>query len=90
MRTRFTVCFQAKDHDGALGEAVLEVDLPFAPTPQIEFEHPVWGEAREPKLVIYDLANDTFWVSFGTEELDTKAKWESEADAYRKHGWNVQ
>jgi len=90
MRTRFTVCFRAKDHDGALGEAVLEVYLPFSPTPQIEFEHPVWGEPREPTLVIYDLAKGTFWVSFGIEELDTKAKCESEADAYRKHGWTVQ
>ena len=90
MRTRFTVCFRAKDHDGALGEAVLEIDLPFAPTPQIEFEHPVWGEAREPTLVIYDLGSESFLVSFGIEEFDTKAKWETEADAYRKHGWTVQ
>ena len=55
MRSRFTVCFRAKDHDGVLGEAVLDVELPFAPTPEIQFEHPAWGEARKPTLVIFDL-----------------------------------
>ena len=55
MRTRFTVCFRAKDHDGVLGEAVLESELSFAPTPEIEFEHSVWGEARRPTLVIFDI-----------------------------------
>ncbi|GEM_PF-4726601 len=89
MRTKFTVCFRAKDYDGALGEAVLEVDLPFAPSPQIEFEHPVWGEARKPSLIIYDLATRSFLVGFGIEELGTKAKWQAEADLYRHHGWTV-
>ncbi len=90
MQTRFIVCFRAKDHDGVLGEAVLEVDLPFAPTAQVQFEHPVWAEARESALVIYDLGSESFLVSFGIEELDTKAKWESEAETYRKHGWTVR
>ena len=90
MRSRFTVCFRAKDHDGVLGEAVLDFELPFAPTPEIEFEHPTWGEARKPTLVIFDLESRSFLVSFGIEELDTKAEWVSEADVYRKHGWTVR
>jgi hypothetical protein len=90
MRTRFTVCFRARDYDGALGEAVFEVDLPFAPTPEIEFEHPVWDEARKPSLVIFELKEERFLVSFGIEELNTKAKWEGEAEMYRKHGWTVR
>jgi hypothetical protein len=89
MRTKFSVCFRARDHEGALGEAVLECELPFAPTPEIEFEHSVWGEARKPALVIFDLVNSSFLVSFGIEELDTKAKWDSEANLYRHHGWTV-
>ena len=90
MRTRFTVCFRARDYDGALGEAVLECDLPFAPTPEIEFEHPAWGQARKPTLVIFDLEDKSFLVSFGIEELEAKVKWQSEADLYRKHGWIVR
>ncbi len=90
MRTRFTVCFRARDYDGVLGEAVLECDLSFAPTPEIEFEHPVWGEARKPTLVIFDLEDQSFLVSFGIEELGAKAKWQNEADMYRKHGWTVR
>lgn len=89
MRTKFTVCFRAKDYDGALGEAVLELDLPFAPSPQIEFEHPVWGEARKPSLIIFDLETHSFLVGFGIEELGSKAKWQAEADLYRRHGWTV-
>lgn len=90
MRTRFTVCFRARDHDGVLGEAVLECDLFFAPTPEIEFEHPVWDEARKPTLVIFDLKDQSFLVSFGIEELGTKAKWPNEAELYRQHGWTVR
>lgn len=90
MRTRFTVCFRAKDHDGVLGEAVLESELSFAPTPEIEFEHSVWDEARRPTLVIFDIEDKSFLVTFGIEELETKAKWQSEADLYRKHGWTVR
>lgn len=90
MRARLTVCFRARDYDGALGEAVLECELPFAPAPEIEFEHPVWGQARKPTLVIFGLEEQTFLVSFGIEELDTKAKWNGEAELYRKHGWTVR
>jgi hypothetical protein len=90
MRTRFTVCFRAKDHEGVLGEAVLECELSFVPNPEIEFEHPVWGEARKPTLVIYDIAAQSFLVAFGIEELDSKSDWPSEADLYRKHGWTVR
>jgi hypothetical protein len=90
MKTKFTVCFRAKDHDGVLGEAVLDVELPFAPTPEIEFEHPTWGGARKPTLVIFDLGTESFLVSFGIQELDTKEQWAQEADAYRKAGWTVR
>lgn len=89
MQTKFTVCFRARNYDGVLGEAVLELELPFAPTPEIEFEHPAWGEARKPTLVIFDLGSQSFLVSFGIEELDTQADWESEADVYRKAGWTL-
>jgi hypothetical protein len=90
MRARFTVCFRARDYEGTLGEAVLECELPFAPNPEIAFEHPVWDEARKPALVIYELEDKSFLVSFGIEELDTRAEWESEAELYRKHGWTVR
>ena len=90
MRTRFTVCFRARDYDGVVGEAILDCELPFAPTPEIEFEHSVWGEARKPTLVIFDLEEKSFLVTFGIEELECKAKWQSEADLYRKHGWMVR
>jgi hypothetical protein len=90
MRTKFTVCFRARDYDGVLGEAVLESDLPFAPTPDIEFEHPAWDEARKPTLIMFDLGERCFLVGFGIEELDSKAAWESEADLYRSHGWTVR
>jgi hypothetical protein len=73
-----------------LGEAVLECELPFSPTPEIEFEHPVWGEARKPTLVIYNLEDGSFLVGFGIEELESKGKWEGEAELYRQHGWTVR
>ena len=90
MKARFTVCFRARDYDGALGEAVLEYDLPFAPTPEVEFEHPVWGGALRPTLVIFDLDSQSFLVTFGIEELETKDRWQSEVELYQKHGWTVK
>jgi hypothetical protein len=90
MRTKFTVCFRARDVEGVLGEAVLEVELPFAPTPAIAYVHPVWEDAKKPTLVIYGLEEESFLVSFGIEELGTKDEWKGEADRYRELGWTVR
>jgi hypothetical protein len=50
----------------------------------------VWGKARKPTLVIFDIEDESFLVTFGIEELETKAKWQIEAESYRKHGWTVR
>lgn len=90
MRTRFTVCFRARDFEGVLGEAVFQTELSFAPTPAIAYEHPVWNEAKKPTLVIYGLKDESFLVSFGIEELGTKEEWKAEANRYRQNGWAVR
>lgn len=47
----FRVDFVSESGNGMQGYAGLDVDLPFAPPQDIEFDHPVWREPRKPTSV---------------------------------------
>lgn len=66
------------------GFARLEIDLPFAPSCEIGFEHPVWHDPRKPKEISYNMENAEFFVEFATEKLESHTH-----GMYESHGWTV-
>jgi hypothetical protein len=89
MRAVFHVQFinlsAREDH----GFARLELDLPFAPTADIEIAHPVWKEPRKPTHVIYDVHDQQFFVTFGEEQIRSSEHREAIKQTYAAHGWKV-
>lgn len=89
MKVTFDVTFQNSDGGGgSLGFARLEVDLPFAPSTDMEFEHPVWHEGKHPISITYNIENEDFLVTFETEHL-TRAQYAQHRQIYEGHGWTV-
>ncbi len=88
MKTTFHVGFLDQQQGGSTGYARLEVDLPFVPSIDIEFEHPVWHDGRKPRSISYNLENGSLFVVFDPDMSD-EANLQQAADRYRDHGWTV-
>jgi hypothetical protein len=88
MKTTFHVDFW-NQQGGSLGYARLEVDLPFAPHMEMQFEHPVWHEGRKPVAVSYNLEEGSLYVVFDHDTLPDPQHLQQHADPYRSHGWTV-
>ena len=87
MHVKFRVVFTS-DGEGTLGYADLDVDdLPFAPSPELDFEHPVWDDARQPSVVSYNLEDHSFCVMF--IEKSSKAEIAQVKKVYDGHGWDA-
>ena len=89
MKVLLHVDFLAQPGDGSQGFARLAVDLPFAPDPGIEIEHPVWHDPRKPVSVTYNIEDESFYVHLGFDRLASKDDRAGHAEMYRSHGWDV-
>ena len=89
MHTMFHVDFRNQGEGGSLGFARLEVELPFAPSMDIEFAHPVWHDGRKPAAIAYILDDDLFYVTFPQDDLPNAAARPQHAEMYTLHGWTV-
>jgi hypothetical protein len=89
MKVTFNVSFVSQRNEGVLGCARLEADLPFAPTKELEFEHPIFNGPRKPASVSWNLADQSFYVGFGVDELPSKEQYEDHAQSYRDSGWTL-
>lgn len=86
-KTTFHVDFIAdKCHQGY---ARYEIDLPFPPNPNIEFEQSVWHEPRTPVSITYSIDDPSFYVVFQEDKLDSKEDLKQHKDMYESHGWTV-
>ncbi len=83
--------FQVNFHvqGGLAGYARLVVQLAFAPTTDMEYEHGAWREPRRASSVSFDLQESTFLVLLGADELESKDRVQAHADMYQAHGWEV-
>ena len=70
--------------------AELEVDLPFAPTPEMAIGQSVWEEPRTPTSVMYDIDDKIFILMFHADKFDSKAKADELAARYKHCGWKVE
>jgi len=89
MKAILHIYFKVKNRSGLLGSARLDVDLPFAPSSEMAFEHPVWKDSRRPLTVIYNIEDSSFLLSFSTEELESEDKIQQQKEVYQAHGWKV-
>jgi hypothetical protein len=86
-KTTFNVDFIAENcHQGY---ARLEIKLPFAPTLDIEFAHPVWHDARKPVSITYNIEDSDFYVILPEDKLDSKDHLKQRKEIYKDHGWTV-
>lgn len=88
MNAEFTIVLADPHKDGTDGLAKLEVDLPSAPTLEMEYSHRIWHEPRKPTSVVYDVEDATYYVRFGCHEID-RADAPRVVEAYRSTGWTV-
>ena len=72
-----------------LGYARITVQLAFAPSTEIEYEHGAWHDPRRASSVSFDLQESTFFVRLGVDELESRDDIKAHADMYRAHGWDV-
>jgi hypothetical protein len=86
-KTIFNVTFYLSQNGGICGYARLEVNLPFAPSHDIEIEHPVWKEPKKVKNISYNINEDYFFVDFEIVTIDTPDS--KTKDVYSNHGWIV-
>ena len=87
-KTTFCIRFFI-EHQGSQGSATLDIDLPFAPSSNIEFEHPTWKNPRKPLSVSYNINDSTFYINLGTDELKSGDDVQSHKKMYESHGWSV-
>jgi hypothetical protein len=71
------------------GSAWLKVELPFAPTADIAFEHPVWHKSRKPEHVSFNLETFEFSVNLGSDPLQSTEEVIRHAKMYEGHKWEV-
>ena len=88
MLTTFIVDFRAALNGGSLGFARLDRDLAFAPTPDIQYEHPVWHKARRPASVKYNIDEQSFHVILQHDDIDPKDL-KAHTEMYGEHKWTV-
>ena len=87
MRTIFHIDFWGKDEGGGMLDfARLEVDLPFSPSIEMEFEHPIWADSRKPIHVSYNIESEAFYAAFERERLDP-AHLDDRIKSYVAQGW---
>ncbi len=67
--------------------ARLEVDLPFAPSMDMQFEHPVWDEGRNPVSIDFNLEQLSFFVQFEQDTLPDREALKERCEMYKYHGW---
>lgn len=84
------VDFWSREDEGSQGFAQLEIELPFAPTTDIEFEHRTWHNARKPRFVSYNLEDQSFFVILDEVRLPSIKDVAAEAEMYRTHGWELE
>jgi hypothetical protein len=75
---------------GRWGYATLAVELPFAPSLDIEIAHVTWHEAKRPKSVTYHIESGDFDVFFGTVAHSNEEQLKANQNMYEAHGWTVQ
>ena len=83
--------FQVNFHiqGGLAGYARLVVQLAFAPTTDMEYEHGAWREPRRATSVTYNLQESTFYVELGVHQLEPGVDIKRNAEMYRSHVWDV-
>ena len=86
-KTTLHVDFIIKNGGGECGFTDLQVELPFAPTLDVEFDHSVWMDTRKPIGVFYDLDKGTFYVKLEPQLVDGKDEARVYFDTYEAHGW---
>ncbi len=85
MKTTFIVLLVTPE--SGIRSAHLEVDLPFAPSMEMQFNHPVWNEGRKPVRVEFDLEQLSFHVQFESDQLPNKEALKEHCETYQCHGW---
>ena len=84
-----SVNFLDKQQNCHAGSARLEVQLPFAPTADIAFGHPVWHEPRKPEGVSFNLETGEFFANFGIDSLPSNEEVIRHAEMYKREEWEV-
>jgi hypothetical protein len=84
-----SVNFFDKQRNCHAGFARLEVELPFAPTADIAFEHSVWHNPRKPEDVSFNLEAGEFFVNLGLDSLQSTEEVIRYAEMYKGHEWEV-
>lgn len=87
MKATFHIDIFGQLDDGHLGFARLECELHFAPSVDIEFEHPVWHDTRKPKAISYNLDDGSFYIVFDHEVVESKNQLDRLKAIYEHHGW---
>ncbi len=67
--------------------ARLEADLPFAPSMEMQFHHPVWKEGRKPVRIEFDIEQLSFDVWFEQDHLSDKEALKEHCETYQHYGW---
>ena len=83
------VAFRAGCGDEIHGSARMAVELPFCPTKDFAFEHPVWSDGRTPRSVTFNLATGIFLVVMPEEDGESLDNVETQKQLYASHGWVV-
>lgn len=88
MLVQFCVPFMAANGDGAYGYAILEKDLAFAPSTEMEFSHPVFEKNQKPLSVTYNIDKAEFEVMFASVLFNPhNESWR--VSAFASEGWTV-
>lgn len=88
MKTTFSVALVTPQN--GVDSLWLEVDLPFAPSMDMEFAHPVWGEhGRKPLSISFNLERLSFYVCFENEEFPDGNAQKERRDIYTSEGWKL-
>jgi hypothetical protein len=88
MKTNFQVALVTPE--SSVRFARLEVDLPFAPSMEMQFDHPVWKEGRKPVCIEFDLEQLSFFVQFEQDKLSDQEALKEHCETYKYHGWTFR
>jgi hypothetical protein len=87
--TKLHVDFLINSEKSVGGFARLKLKLPFAPTPSMEFEQPVWHSSRKVASVSWNIEDETFFVALEPDVLNSPDDLKQHLEMYDCHGWKV-
>jgi hypothetical protein len=90
MKVLLHVDFLAQPNDGSQGFARLAIpNLPFAPSSDVEFEHPVWHSSRKATRISWNTETQSFYVALAEERCETREQCQAAKQMYATHGWSI-